>query len=203
MDIISADEVNLSEKLSKEESARLRSCEARIKKGLATFVEVGQALATIKDERLYRREYSTFEAYCKNKWEFGRAHAYRYIKGALVVQNLSPAGDKLPENEWQIRPLLKLPEEKLQEAWEKIVEASGDEPITSSKVVAVAQEFLEASGNGKPKGRPKQAKTSDWLRVKEAMDEALAAARDEASHDEIVEKLEALNEAIALVQPQS
>jgi hypothetical protein len=35
------------------------------------FVKVGLALARIRDARLYRAEFPTFEAYCQTKWHHG------------------------------------------------------------------------------------------------------------------------------------
>ena len=36
-----------------------------------TFVDVGLAFARIRDYRLYRIEFPTFEAYCQQKWQYG------------------------------------------------------------------------------------------------------------------------------------
>ena len=50
--------------LNIEESHELERCEVVIKQGLQTFIEVGQALMTIKEKRLYRISFKTFEDYC-------------------------------------------------------------------------------------------------------------------------------------------
>lgn len=39
----------------------LASCEQRIERGLKTFIDVGQALAEIRDSRLYKGTHETFE----------------------------------------------------------------------------------------------------------------------------------------------
>ena len=44
------------------------STEQVIESGWATFVQVGLALATIKDNELYRTVYGSFEHYCRVKW---------------------------------------------------------------------------------------------------------------------------------------
>lgn len=83
--------------------------EAVIERGLNTFIEVGEALAAIRDKRLYREQYATFEDYCANRWGWKRAHAYRMIEAAEVVQELSPIGDTpLPTTESQARELVPL-----------------------------------------------------------------------------------------------
>ena len=47
--------------LIKEEKTLLTQQETIIEKGLSTFVEVGKALTIIRDNKLYREEYETFE----------------------------------------------------------------------------------------------------------------------------------------------
>ncbi|HEX6762895.1 MAG TPA: hypothetical protein VF094_08855 [Gaiellaceae bacterium] len=50
--------------LDSRESARLAELEHVVEQGLQTFVEVGLALAEIRDGRLYRATHSTFAEYC-------------------------------------------------------------------------------------------------------------------------------------------
>lgn len=63
---------------------RLAELEKVIAKGRKTFVEVGRALAEIRDTRLYRREYSGFEEYCQKKWGWTRQRAYQLMDAAEV-----------------------------------------------------------------------------------------------------------------------
>lgn len=73
------------------------------------FYSIGKALKEIRDDRLYRELlFDSFEAYLKNRWDMSRAHGYRLIEAARVIDNLSPIGDTLPENEAQLRPLIAL-----------------------------------------------------------------------------------------------
>ena len=65
---------------------RLAELEKVIAKGQKTFVEVGLALAEIRDLRLYKREYSGFEEYCQKKWGWKQRYAYRLIDGAEVAK---------------------------------------------------------------------------------------------------------------------
>lgn len=106
-----------------EESRDFQSLEKVIGRGLDTFVEVGNALAEIRDRRLYRCEHKTFEAYCREKWKIGRVQAHRLIKASEVIEML-PAGNK-PKTERQVRPLTKLSAEKRPEAWQRAVERAG------------------------------------------------------------------------------
>lgn len=101
--------------------------EETISKGLKTFVEVGNALAEIRDSKSYKEVagYDTFEAYCKDKWEMKRSNAYHLIDASKVVENVYHGTQILPANERQARPLIKLktPEQQ-QEAWKRVLEVA-------------------------------------------------------------------------------
>ncbi len=55
--------------LSSDEKLTLNAYEEIIEKGLKTFIEVGNALFEIKNNKLYRESFTTFEAYCKDRWQ--------------------------------------------------------------------------------------------------------------------------------------
>ncbi len=101
------------EPITIDDSKKLIALEEIIKSGLDTFTEVGNALLQIRDEKLYRSEFRTFEAYCREKLGIERAHAYRLMDAAEVVENvkMSPIGDKIepPKTESQTRPLASVP----------------------------------------------------------------------------------------------
>ena len=109
---------------------RLAELEKVIAKGQKTFVEVGLALAEIRDVRLYKREYGSFSEYCRAKWGWERAHAYRLIDAADVAK-VSPMGDKI-SSERAARELGKAePEQRA-----GIVQAIVDEgkPVTAAEI---------------------------------------------------------------------
>lgn len=84
----------------------LHQHEAIIERGLKTFVEVGSALMDIRDARLYRNEYSTFEDYCQERWNLNRKRAYDLMSASQTVKSLSPIGDTpIPATESQAREL--------------------------------------------------------------------------------------------------
>ena len=85
----------MNELLNVEEKNELERCEVVIKQGLKTFVEVGQALMLIRDKRLYRSEFGTFENYCNEKWDLKRHYVNRMIGASAVITNLVPMGTKL------------------------------------------------------------------------------------------------------------
>jgi hypothetical protein len=139
----------LGGELPPQEKDVLRQCEEQIEAGLHSFIVVGNALCMIKDQRLYRAQFSSFEEYCQSKWGIGRQYAYRLIAAGQVVRRLSPNSDAipLPANESQVRPLINLDELHAFRAWNRAVQNAGSCPVTAGDVKAAIQEL----GMGVPK----------------------------------------------------
>ncbi|HZO87141.1 MAG TPA: hypothetical protein VFB38_02295 [Chthonomonadaceae bacterium] len=129
------------EELTPSEQARLAEYETTIGKHLQQFFEVGYALMAIRDQRLYRSEYSTFEEYCGQRWGFTKTHANRLIAAAGVVENLTPIG-VTPSNEAQVRPLTKLAPDQQAEAWREAQALSPEGKVTASLVDTVVRKRL-------------------------------------------------------------
>jgi hypothetical protein len=92
---------------------RLDELEKTIARGKRTFVEVGLALAEIRQYRLYRGEYSSFSEYCQKKWGWNKSYAYYMIDGAAVVKALPEKVSTYVDNEATARQLAKAaPEER-------------------------------------------------------------------------------------------
>lgn len=125
-------------------SVALAALEARIEHGLATFVQVGEALLEIRDRRLYREAgFAEFDAYCRARWGWQRARSYRLMDGAKVVRVLSPIGDT-PTNEAQARELVPVLRdegpEAVAEVWEQAQEAAPNGKVTAEVVRDVVRE---------------------------------------------------------------
>jgi len=86
---------------------RLAELEKTIARGKKTFVEVGLALAEIRDLRLYRREYSGFEEYCREKWGWSKPYCTQLITAAAVVEALPAKSQVAIATESQARELAK------------------------------------------------------------------------------------------------
>lgn len=113
--------------LTAAEADLLEQAETVIERGIRTFVEVGEALANIRDNRLYRAGFATFEEYCRSRWGLERASAYRAIQSAEVAAILSPMGAEI-NNERQARelaPLLESPNEMRAAFTEAIARSDG------------------------------------------------------------------------------
>ncbi|MCF6246894.1 MAG: hypothetical protein L3J69_05980 [Desulfobacula sp.] len=82
--------------LTDMDKVRFEACELIIKKGLNTFLEVGQALAEIRDNRLYRETHKDWPKYCKDVWDLSKGYANRQIGGyetiTLLRNKMAPIG---------------------------------------------------------------------------------------------------------------
>jgi phage N-6-adenine-methyltransferase len=122
------------------EEDRFSVCEEVIENGLQTFVDVGEALAEIRDQRLYRDNYNTFERYCQDRWGLSRTHIDRTISAAEVVRNLAPIGVK-PRNESQARPLTSLKPKEQRQAWQEAVKTAPAGKVTAAHVEKTVKVF--------------------------------------------------------------
>ena len=133
--------------LTLSEQTQLQQCEVVIEHGLQTFVEVGNALLTIRDNRLYRLNHATFEDYCRDRWEMERRHAYRLMDAAGVVENVSNWTQAIPATESQVRPLTSLPAEEQPIVWQRAVETAPNGKVTAAHVAEVAREYKLPAAN--------------------------------------------------------
>lgn len=123
--------------LGTAEQADLARCEAAIARGLQTFIEVGEALAEIREKRLYRAAFGTFEDYCREKWGIGASRARQIIGAAAVAGTIESVTAVTPANEAQMRPLAGLPAEQQRAAWSQAVETAGGQPTAKQVEQAV------------------------------------------------------------------
>lgn len=157
-------------RLNVNERKSLAKCERVIEGGMREFVEVGRALASIRDAKLYRETHDTFEAYCRDRWDCSRAQAYRLIDSACVVERLAlpapPIGDTrkkakqpaaavpMPVNEAQVRPITRVDADQQPEVWGLAVErakAAGRATPTAAIVEAVVKEYTTPPDELPPK----------------------------------------------------
>jgi phage N-6-adenine-methyltransferase len=128
----------------------LAQLEVIIERGLSIFVEVGAALLQIRDSRLYRETYATFEDYCRQRWGWSRRYGNMIIAAAQVTKLLGTTVP-IPATERQAReltPLLDRPEE-MRKVWVETV-AEGEptaarvrEKVTSRLAVHFSSEADE------------------------------------------------------------
>ncbi len=133
--------------LDRDEKRELAKLESTIRKNVAAYFEVGAALQQIRDRRLYRERYETFEAYCRAEWDFQRAHAYRLIDAAQVVTAIGRTKLPAPANELQARALAKVDDKQIPQVWKKIVhaapkDAAGRPQVTAKLAAEIVHEWV-------------------------------------------------------------
>ena len=141
---------NASIALTVSEETKLREYEIAIERGVRTFVEVGCALAAIRDERLYRAEHGTFEEYCRERWGIERRQAYRLIDAAATVTNVSLGTQtEPPQHERQARPLTRLEPAEQIAAWQEAVDTAPNGKVTAL-IAELDAHIVAATSTGAP-----------------------------------------------------
>lgn len=122
----------VTESLTAMERSDLVHLESTIEHGLQTFVEVGEALAKIRDARLYKEDYDTFEAYLSERWGLSRKRGYDLISASRTAVSVSQICDTPPTTESHAAALSGLPADEAADVMRKAHDA------TDGKVTAKA-----------------------------------------------------------------
>lgn len=152
--------------LSIYDANALAKYEAIIERGMAEFVAVGEALLSIRNQRLYRATHNSFEAYCADKWGMSRRRADQLIGASQTVLLLTDSVDEeprtnssqfpsdevgnnvshfLPKNERQALALTVLEPAQQIEAWTEAVATAPNGKVTAAHVQSVVDDIR---GNG-------------------------------------------------------
>ncbi len=156
--------------LNSLENTELRNCEKVIRKNIQAVIEVGQALAIIRDKKFYRDTHKTFKAYCADRWKFSDSRARQLIGGAEVAasvtsgscqsgedsdsgtESATPGNGRSggvdndapvpPPTEKQTRVIRRLPEDQREPAWLDAVGKAGGEQPTATQLQEVVDLYL-------------------------------------------------------------
>jgi len=102
---------------------QLHTFETVIKEQQSNFYVLGKTLSKIKDLRLYKHiGFKTFAGYTIKRLDIKKSHAYRMINASKVMDNLSPIGDLLPQNEAQARLLAQFDNYTQRKLWQKFLD---------------------------------------------------------------------------------
>jgi hypothetical protein len=138
--------MNTDIQLTTEEVNELTALESEIEQNLSGVWKFANALKTIREKRLYRQKYKTFEEYCQARWNFGRDFASKQIQAAEVAQDLSTI--VYISNEGTAREFVSVPPEDRPAVAQKakaIAESKGRDKINSRDVKEAKQEAKPAS----------------------------------------------------------
>jgi len=176
-----------------------------ISSGWSTVVQVGLAMAQIRDRRLYRGEFHSFEAYCKVKWQYGRNYIDRLICAAQVFTCLmTNCHENKPEHESQVRPLIGLTPEEATRAWAHAVEKAGARRITAAIVKSAIRDLqLGKPENAAYKQSPRVNQAAQRRLIDQAVGELILLLGQKANHSILSQKVEALYEHIQGLFPRA
>ena len=135
----------------------------------------------------------TFEAYCRQKWQYGRDYVDRLISAAQVYTYLLTNSQEKPQHETQVRPLVGLTPEQVQLAWNSAVEKAGGRKTTARLVKKAVQE-LQLAGPTKPVAKKAGPTKAERRRlIDDTIGQLLALVSKKADHSLLQQKIEALH----------
>jgi hypothetical protein len=124
------------DKLSVTQATVYEALKIGIREGLDSGFKTGEMLIRVRDEKLYRDEYDTFQKFCEAEFNLVKQRAYQYIQAAEVRKALPAKSKQLLTNESQARELAKVPEEDRKTV---LAEAAKDGPVTAQKIAEAAK----------------------------------------------------------------
>lgn len=141
--------------LSDGERLRFEQCREVVRRNLKTCFEVGAALLEIRESKLYREHWTSFEKFCQAEFNIGKSHAYRLIDASGVKKTVetSPIGDAV-QSESHARALKDVPVELRTEVLEAAAAAcEGGEPTAdaireAAKTIAPPKPIIELDSTG-------------------------------------------------------
>ena len=136
----------LLQRLTPEERVRLVELEEQVLVGASAALLAGRALTEIRDSRLYRAEYATFEEYAQARFRFSRPRAYHLIDYAAAAGEFEAQGLEIPV-ERVARALGGVPPEDYRLALDVTRAVTGKQLPSSADVQAVV-DTLRAMASG-------------------------------------------------------
>jgi len=118
------------------------SCDTVIKQGVATFIEVGNALLMVRRKDLWKdRGFDSFASCCEQVWGLKKTYAYDLSNAAEVNERIadSAIAETKPTNVAQLKQLAKLPAAEQSQAWADAVATSPDGDPTARDVKAAVE----------------------------------------------------------------
>jgi hypothetical protein len=154
------------------------------------LLRIGHALKAIKEDRLYRAHYTTFEEFMESEFGKGRQYGYKLIKAYDVLTNLLEDGvsaANLPDTERLCRELARISDRKMRKnVWERaelMAEHAGN-PVDTKLIETAAQEIeeQEEENEGEKPDESKKVKADRHRHKKEVLEQYRSAQRALSAH---------------------
>ncbi|OWY65658.1 hypothetical protein B7486_40730 [cyanobacterium TDX16] len=145
---VEAAQVEILAELTHDEERDRHRLELRVER---VFYQAGKALSELRERRLYRSTHKTFEAYCRDRFNYSRDAAYLKISAAEVYDNirkfLPTIGRQIPmpTTERQLRDIAKAgiePEVQVS-AWVQSVDEAGGKVPSGRIVKGIVEQLKE------------------------------------------------------------
>lgn len=156
--------------VSSVEEKKLTELEKTVSKAVKASIAAARALHEIythKDGIYWKRSYKSFEEYCGAKWGYKKAQAYRLLgagefltrvaeahtSGGQVLKD-NPGCNWYPQNEAQVRQVIRLPSQSQVVAWNEIIAVKPAVELSASDVANAVSLFArrESISLGKRSG---------------------------------------------------
>lgn len=137
--------------LSERDQRELERCERLIREHERAFCEYARALFTIRDLRLYRAEFPTFEDYCRVTIGKSRKYASRIAQAGEMIERLPEECRVLVSNEHCARKLMNVVPEKRGEVLLQVHQSGAG--VTGTAIYRAARKMsalLQVEDSGKP-----------------------------------------------------
>lgn len=177
------------DRLNTVERKRWKSLRNKVSKQVEGMWEMFADLREIRDKRLYREDFRTFEAYVRDELGIDRTYAYRMIDAREQLERVAATGVIAPgiDRESQLRELKDVPDDALGDVVSEAARIAGEGRPTAKvikeakdRVVADRTDFVD---NCRQSGQNDGATTVDAVDVEtiaDTPDEESAAAFSEA-----------------------
>lgn len=149
--------------LSKIERSRFNEIEKSIERTKMAFIECGQLLMEVRDQKLYREEYPSFDDYCSVRWKFTRQRASQLIQAVVMVKQLPERVSTRVDSEKSARELAQVPKDKRVAVMDSIPEKMEISP----KTIKAAAEEKEKEPLDKTSHPIPALIRDDWFRAEE------------------------------------
>lgn len=158
----------MSEQLSITERKTYKALKETIRHGLKAYIEMGQAFYRIREERLYREDYSTFQEFVVQEWSVSREFVDATIRATETAEKFQSANVPAPVSKTHALELSKIEgDSERVEAWKHVIRITEGKP-TVEDVRNVVREYSRAPKTGPIYARKSVALTpQNWKYVEE------------------------------------
>ena len=191
-----------------------RELETQIDDNFKGAFTLAAALAEIREKRLYREDYKTFEEYCKTRWDYSRSYCERLADTNSVLIDLKGYEDNemYPRNELQARVFVPLNKDQRIKLLKTAHEKSKTDNTTAAELAKYRRELFpdlcgKTAKSGIAKGPVVEVKASvQKVPAIPSIAKVVASAKDllgvlEDSENDDNEFGENLREFIKLAEP--